>query len=262
LSKATKFTILIAIILVLAGLGLAVRVADYSAVLNFFSGGGKHFFPLVTVAALVDSINPCAFSVLLITIAFLFSLGKDRTSIVKVGGAYIFGIFAVYLLIGLGILKALTLFNTPHFMSRLGALLLLIFGVITLLDEFFPNFPIRPKIPRAVHRYLAFAMEKASLPAAAILGAMVGVFEFPCSGGPYLLILGFLHDKETYLTGLGYLIYYNLVFVLPLVIILAAASDRALLQRVDNWKKSNDSSMQFWSGVALITLAVLILIFN
>jgi cytochrome c-type biogenesis protein len=241
---------------------LAARFTDYSAVLAFFSGGGKYFFPLVTVAAIVDSINPCAFSILLITIAFLFSLGRERSSILKIGGAYIFGIFAVYLLIGLGILKALSLFNTPHIMSRIGAGLLLIFGAITLLNEFFPAFPIKPKIPRAVHRYLAFAMEKASLPAAAILGVMVGIFEFPCSGGPYLMILGFLHDKDTYLKGLGYLVYYNLVFVLPLVIILIVASDKALLQKVDGWKKANDSSMQFWSGVALITLAALILFFN
>lgn len=39
-----------------------------------------------------------------ITIAFLFSLGAVRAKIMKIGGAYIAGIFVVYLLIGLGIL--------------------------------------------------------------------------------------------------------------------------------------------------------------
>jgi cytochrome c-type biogenesis protein len=250
------------VVLILVAVGVFAHYTDYAAVLGFFSGGGKYFFPLVTAAALVDSVNFCAFSVLLITIAFLFSLGRTRGTIVKIGSAYIFGIFAVYLLIGLGILRALSLFNTPHIMSRVGAVILLLFGVLALINEFFPSFPIKPKIPRAVHRYLAVAMEKASIPATIILGVLVGIFEFPCSGGPYLMILGFLHDKETYLVGLLYLIYYNLLFILPLVIILFIASDRALLQKVDEWKKINDSSVNFWSGITLIVLAGLILLFN
>src|SRR3990172_2498937 len=56
---------------------------------------------LIAFAALLDSVNPCAFSVLFLTIAFLFSLGRSRKSILKAGFVYIFGIFAVYILIGL-----------------------------------------------------------------------------------------------------------------------------------------------------------------
>ena len=40
------------------------------------SRGGTWLLPLVGVAALIDSINPCAFSILLLTIAFLLSIGK------------------------------------------------------------------------------------------------------------------------------------------------------------------------------------------
>ena len=82
-----------------------------TATLWNLSNGGKWLLPLVGVAALIDSINPCAFSILILTIAFLFSIGKFRSSILKIGGSYIFGIFVVYMLIGLGILQALHIFN-------------------------------------------------------------------------------------------------------------------------------------------------------
>ena len=46
-------------------------------------------------------------------------------------------------------------------------------------------------------------MHQATLPAAFALGVVVGLCEFPCTGGPYLMILGLLHDRGTYTSGLG-----------------------------------------------------------
>src|SRR3990167_9737151 len=111
------------------------------------SQGGAWLFPLVSVAALIDSINPCAFSVLLLTIAFLFSLGMLRSSIFKIGTAYILGLFLAYLLIGLGLLQALHIFNIPHFMGKLGALALVLIGLLSMISVIFPAFPLIFKIP-------------------------------------------------------------------------------------------------------------------
>ena len=216
--------------------------------------------PLVVIAALIDSINPCAFSVLLLTIAFLFSLGKMRGSILKIGAVYIFGLFGVYILIGLGILQALHFFNTPRFMSKAAAVLLIGLGLINLINEFFPKFPIKLKIPSFAHGRMAGLMEKASLPTAFALGGLVGLCEFPCTGGPYLMVLGLLHDGQTFWNGLAYLLLYNLLFVLPLVIILLIAGDESLLARVQVWKKSNSGSMHLYGGLAVIVLGLLILI--
>ena len=84
------------------------------------SNGGAWLLPLVLISSLLDSVHPCSFSILLITIAFLFGLQMTRKKILQLGGLYIFGIFASYLLIGLGLLKVLHLFNTPHFMGSSG----------------------------------------------------------------------------------------------------------------------------------------------
>ncbi|TAL56408.1 MAG: hypothetical protein EPN86_02645, partial [Nanoarchaeota archaeon] len=222
------------------------------------SGEGKWLLPLVGIAALIDSINPCAFGILLLTIAFLLSLQKTRSSILKIGGVYIFGLFTIYILIGLGILQALHLFNTPHFMAKVGAILLILLGGINIINEFFPSFPIKLRIPQAAHHKMAELMNKASVPTAFLLGALVGLCEFPCTGGPYLMVLGLLHDQKTYLSGLGYLLLYNLIFILPLVIILFIASDSALVNKVTAWKKSGTKHIRLWGGIAMIILGLLI----
>ncbi len=224
-------------------------------------GGGKWLLPLITVAAMLDSINPCAFSVLLLTIGFLFSLGIVRSGIVRIGIAYIAGIFTVYLLIGLGIIQALHLFNTPHFMAKAGALIIVALGLINIINEFFPAFPIKLSIPKAAHGKIAKLMEKSSAPAAFFLGGFVGVCEFPCTGGPYLMALGLLHDQATYLQGVGYLVFYNLVFVLPLVLILLLASDVNLLEKIKKWKSKESKNMRLLGGIAMVALGLLIFIF-
>lgn len=254
-----KFIILIFIAVILIASVVILRVGNIGAsALWNLSNEGRWLLPLVGIAALIDSINPCAFSILLLTIAFLLSIGKMRFGILKIGGAYILGIFVVYILIGLGIFHALHLFNTPHFMAKVGASLLIILGGINLINEFFPSFPVKLRIPNVAHRKMAELMEKASMPTAFFLGALVGICEFPCTGGPYLMVLGLLHDQGTYLTGVGYLLLYNLIFILPLTIILFIASDNALIEKVNAWKKAEIKHMKVWGGAAMIALGIII----
>jgi cytochrome c biogenesis protein CcdA len=257
-----KFLALLVLGVVLFG-GIALLKSGNigASVVWSISDEGKWLLPLVSIAALIDSVNPCAFSILLLTIAFLLSLGKTRLGVLKVGGFYIAGLFTVYILIGLGILEALRLFNTPHFMAKVGATILLLLGAINIINEFFPGFPIKPRIPRAAHAKMAVLMERASLPAAFFLGALVGLCEFPCTGGPYLMILGLLHDQNSYAAGLGYLLLYNLIFVLPLVVILLLASNPALIEKVKAWKSAETKSMRLWSGIAMILLGALMFAF-
>ncbi len=238
----------------------------YSGFFNFHAPDlrtYKGWMPaLIGTAALVDSVNPCAFSVLFLSITFLFGLGKSRRDVVKAGLAYVFGIFATYTLIGLGILKVLSLFNIPNLMSKIGATAIITFGVVALINEFFPNFPIKLKIPKFAYGNIAKLMEKATLPAALLLGFVVGLFEFPCTGGPYLFVLGLLHDESNFLKGLVYLLFYNLVFVLPLIVILAISVNKKVLQVVDNIRRAETKKARIWLALAMIFLGSLVFMIN
>jgi cytochrome c biogenesis protein CcdA len=205
---------------------------------NFLATNAHGFFlPVIMVSALIDSINPCAISVLFLTIAFLFSLGKNRKFILFSGGVYVLAIAIVYTLIGLGTLQALSFLNVPNIMAKVGASILLIYSFIGLTNEFFPSFPIKLKMPDSTHLTLAKVINKGSIPAFFLLGALVALFEFPCTGGPYLFVLTLLHDYTSFWKGFWYLIMYNFVFVLPLILILVFATNKVMMEKIDKLRK-------------------------
>jgi cytochrome c-type biogenesis protein len=240
-----------------------------SAIFLLYSGVFKFHAPdirtysgwmpaLIAIAALVDSVNPCAFSVLFLTIAFLFGMGKSRQSILKAGFLFILGIFLTYVLIGLGFLKVLSFFNIPNLMSQVGAFAIILFGVISLINEFFPNFPIKLKIPNFAYGKIAVFIEKATLPAALVLGFFVGLFEFPCTGGPYLFVLGLLHDQNNFFSGLMYLLFYNFIFVSPLLVILLISANKKVLNSMDAVRRAETKQARVWIALIMILLGALI----
>lgn len=255
-----KIIIAVSIALVaIVGIVILKNSPATASILWNISREGTWLFPLLLVSAVLDSVHPCSFSILLITIAFLFGIQVSREKILKLGGTYIVGIFTAYFLIGLGILKVLHLFNTPHFMGKLGATILITFGVINLLNRFFPAFPLKLKIPSGMHHAMSKLMDKASFPAVFGLGLLVGICQFPCMGGPYLMVIGLLRDQVTYMAGFGYLFLYNLILIVPLVAVLIIASRKELVDKVQDWKREKMGGLQLWTGITMIIIGVLIL---
>lgn len=246
------------ILAVIIGASFLLRGSEYFS-LKAISETGL-FFPIITVSSLLDSVNPCAFSVLLLTIAFLFNVGKSRKHIAVIGGLYVFGIFLIYILIGFGILEALSFFGTPKLVSTVGAYIIILFGLVNFLGGIFPKFPVKLGIPSGAHKSIALFIEKASYPAGFFLGVLVGLFEFPCTGGPYLFVLSLLHDHATFWEGFFYLFWYNIVFVIPLVAMLFLAANEFALEKVKEWKKNNAKKLRVWGSLAMVLLGVFILL--
>ena len=248
----------------LAGLAffLAVFALIYTGIIdvNYLDLKSKiDFLPfLIVAAAFIDSINPCAFSVLFITLAFLFSLGHSRSHIIKTGLVYVLGIFLTYILIGLGVLQVLTIFNIPNSMAKFGAIIIILFGGINLINEFFPKFPIKLKLPDASHGKVGELITKATIPASFILGLLVGMFEFPCTGGPYLLVLGLLHDDASFVRGFWYLVLYNIIFVLPLLIAIFISTDKPILEKLDKLRRMETKKSRIWVSLIVIALGLLV----
>ena len=254
-----KLIIIFSIVLAaIIGIVILKNSPATSSIIWNLSREGTWLLPLLLVSALLDSVHPCSFSILLITIAFLFGIQLSRKKILQLGGTYIAGIFTAYFLIGLGILKVLHLFNTPHFMGKLGATLLIIFGVVNLLNRFFPGLPIRLKIPGVAHGAMSKLMDKASFPAVFGLGLLVGICQFPCMGGPYLMVIGLLRDQVTYMSGFGYLLLYNLILIVPLAAVLLISADKTLVDKVQIWKRDNIGGVKLWAGIGMIIIGILI----
>ena len=247
------------VLVALAAIVILKYAPGTSNIIWSISDAGRWLLPLVGVSALLDSVHPCSFSILLITIAFLFGMQMTRGKILAIGGIYIAGIFVAYLAIGVGAFQVLHIFDVPHFMGKLGATLLILFGMLNLTNWLVPSFPLKLSIPASAHRKMAELMNSVSIPAAFALGLLVGLCQFPCMGGPYLMVIGLLHDTSTYATGIGYLILYNAILIVPLAAVLYLAANKDVVEKMQGWRKTNISTVRLWSGIAMVLLGILVL---
>jgi cytochrome c biogenesis protein CcdA len=216
--------------------------------------------PAVVLTGLLDSVNPCAFAVILLLIAFLFTIRQSRQRVVQLGLVYIGMIFLVYFAIGLGILRAVSFSSDPHFVARAGSWLLIGLGAINLAEYFFPRFPIKLHMPAAAGDKTNEWLKKATLPATIGVGFLVGLCTFPCSGGIYVSIITLLNAKTTLGWGIGYLALYNVLFVLPLVAILAAAGNRTTAKRWAAWEREHSRRIRLGYGLIMIALGAAMLL--
>ncbi|MBI4050744.1 MAG: hypothetical protein HY396_02095, partial [Candidatus Doudnabacteria bacterium] len=96
----------------------------------------------------------------------------------------------------------------------------------------------------------------------ALLGAFVSAVELPCTGAPYLAIITILSQYFD-LTAFLLLVFYNIIFVSPLIVILLLVASGKKIQQIKGWKQENRGFMRLAIGVLLIGLAwLLILIAN
>lgn len=216
--------------------------------------------PLILSTGFLDGINPCAFAVLLFFIAFLYTIQRTKTHILQMGIAYIFSIFLAYFLIGIGLVKAFIFTGHPHLMAVISAWIMIVLGGINIGNILIPGMNINLGIPSFSKDYLKQWMYKATIPTTFVLGFLVGLCTFPCSGGMYVAVVGLLATKTSFTQGMIYLILYNIMFVMPLVLILAVASNKRATDRITKWEQSKSKLMKLSSGIIMILLGLAFLL--
>jgi cytochrome c-type biogenesis protein len=231
-----------------------------------------HFLPAVTlptviVAAAIDGINPCAFTVLLLFITAMLatmqagsvSVSSIRIRILSRGGIYIAAIFLTYLGLGVGVLSALDFFTRSHAPARFGALFAVLFGLWMLKDYFIPAWGWRLQAPGRVGQIAREAAKKGTVPVLVLGGLLIGLCTVPCSGAVYLGVLSLLALQPSAILGYTYLVLYNIVFVLPLVVILLAASARPTLNQLAHWNLHHKEWVRLILGVGVVIMGLVIL---
>ena len=188
----------------------------------------------VISAGLIDGINPCAFTTIVFFVSLLGYLGKSRHDIFLVGVFFTLAIFLTYLLIGLGLFRAVKAFSVSVGIARgityAAASLAIILGLYSLYDFIIcirkrSHSDMKLKLPRAILQRIHSVMKsnissRSLIIAAIIIGFMVSVLESICTGQVYLPTIVFvLRDPVLKLNALSYLVLYNFMFIIPLVII-------------------------------------------
>ncbi|MBI2672576.1 hypothetical protein HYX16_06600 [Candidatus Woesearchaeota archaeon] len=219
----------------------------------------KSLLFLVLFNGLLAGIHPCTISVLLLFLAFLFTIRKTKAGIFKAGLLYITGIFLAYFGIGLGIFKAISISSSPHFAAKISGILILILGLANLISFFTGKKNISLGIPKLLKPSLINMIQKASLPAAFFVGFLVGICSFGCTAGIYLSIMSLLLVKASYMLGVFYLIIYNLMFILPLIVILMFASSKRIVLKMEKLEMSEKRYIKLIAGLAMIASALILL---
>jgi cytochrome c biogenesis protein CcdA len=228
-------------------------------VANINTASPSTMIPLVGITGFLDGIHPCAIAILIFFVAFLLTMQKAVKNIFFLGLVYIFVIFLTYLGIGVGLFSGIMLFGRHHFFAELGSWLLIVMGVIQIKDYFFPQLPIHLKMPTISGGKIKGLLEKATLPAIIIAAFLVGLCSVPCSGGIYAAITALLASQTTYLTGFLYLLLYNFMFVLPLLILLVFAANPITLAKIAEFRKKNERLEKLVMGILMITVGASIL---
>jgi len=217
--------------------------------------------PLVAAAGFLDGIHPCAIAILIFFIAFLLTMQKTFKNIFALGLVYILVIFLTYLAVGVGLLSGIVLFGQHHFFAILGSWLLIVMGAIQIKDYFFPQVPIHLRMPKFSSEKIKSRLEKATLPGIIVAAFLVGLCSIPCSGGIYAAITALLASQTTYLNGFLYLLLYNLMFVMPLLILLVLAANPLTLAKIAEFRQKHEKTEKIVMGLLMIGLGAGILIF-
>lgn len=219
---------------------------------------------VVVGSALIDSINPCAIGVLILMVSVILGGKGSVRRLMLLGGLYILAIFVTYLLAGLGLIYFLA--SVPLFVAEYLALIVgsfvILAGLLEIKDFYWYgkgfSLQIPPYFAEKIHQY----SKNVTIPGVIFLGIFIAGVELPCTGAPYLAIITLLSLNFDYYAFL-LLVLYNIIFVLPLVVILLLVAGGMKVEKIKNWKQANKGYMRFAIGFMLIGLGwLLILIAN
>ncbi len=214
--------------------------------------------PIIIGAALIDGINPCAFGVLIFMLAYLAKTAKKSKMLIN-GLVYILFVFITYFVSGLillPIIRKLAGFSVASYYVI--AAVIGIAGLLEIKDYFWYGKGISLTIfPSEAARIKKYARHVGGSPfAAAFMGTFVALVELPCTGAVYLAVLALMSMSGITVGNIGFLAIYNLIFVLPLVLILFFVYRGIHWQHFEDWRNKHKGMMRLFTGVLLIILSI------
>ena len=217
---------------------------------------------IIMGAALVDSINPCVFGALIFLIAFMTKVFKNRTKMLIGGLLYTFVVYITYLFLGFGILKITIGTGFAGIFYLFAATVAILAGLLEIKDYFWYGRWFSLAIPATFAKKIHNYTSKTTVFGVILLGAFVSAVELPCTGAPYLAIITLLSQNFDF-TAFLMLVLYNIIFVLPLIIILVLVASGMKLHQIKKWKQVSRPFMRLLIGILLVALGwMLILIAN
>ena len=248
----------------------------------------RTFEPLaIAGAGLTDGINPCAFTVIVFFISFLSLQGYKKRELIIIGLAFIFAVFITYLAIGLGLFSFLYGLRGFWLISRIFNLTVGIFSIILGILAVYDFFKFKRtaqteglllQLPQGIKnrihsligshyrrtkeengKTLKLHILRLAL-SALIVGFLVSILEAVCTGQVYLPTITFVLKITRFkLQALGYLILYNIMFIVPLFIIFLFALLGVTSEQFSRILRKHLSSIKILMAVLFFGLGIFLL---
>jgi len=228
----------------------------------------------IASAGLLDGINPCAFATLIFFISYLTLVGRKRKEILYVSMGFSGAVFVTYLLIGFGIFSFVQHLSFLPLFSRIVYILTIVFalvlGILSLYDyvQLKRGRPSEMKLQlpdflkKRVHQTIRKESKSTHYFLAAIgAGFVVSLLEFTCTGQVYLPTILFVTNIPSLrASALFYLILYNVMFIVPLLIIFGVVYWGVTSEQLAFFLKKRASSIKLCTALLFFALAGILIL--
>jgi len=216
--------------------------------------------PILIGASLVDAINPCAFAVLLILMTTILASGIRKRALFS-GLAFSLSIFIFYFLMGLGIYSVIANIETSRIFMKIIGGIAIILGIFNLKDFFWYGKGFLMEVPISWRPKLKSLIHSITSPVGAFfIGFLVSLFLLPCTSGPYIVIIGMLGHKTTYLKAVWLLVLYNLIFVFPMIGITLGAYFGMNIKKAEEKRTKNLRILHLIAGIIMLGMGTCLLL--
>jgi cytochrome c biogenesis protein CcdA len=243
---------------------------DYSSIILKFQSLG---ILSVIAGGLLDGINPCAFTAIVFLVSFLSLRGRSEKEIFTIGSVFTIGVFLSYLAIGLGLTGFFRSLSFVPWIEKTFNMILgiaaYVLGALSLYDYFQVKknrtdriiLQLTPGMKRKVHgaiRSTASPFTKVIAPLFA--GALVALFEFPCTGQIYFPIVAIIQKAPALrLYGIAYLFLYNIMFIVPLVAVFLLAYKGMSSTKMAKFAENKLGHIKLFTSVLFVILGSILL---
>lgn len=215
-------------------------------------------FGLVVGSAIISAINPSSISVLVMMVASTLGQGKGSKRLLVNGLSFILSLFSTYLLLGLGTIYLLNSAPDSADKSLLFVISILaaFVGLIEIKDCFRYGRGLSMRVPYKLANIIhSYTTRTSGLVSSLLLGGFVAISLLPAVGSVYLATLAIIRNSNN--PG-NLAVFYNLAFVLPLLLILSLSIGGVKISAVIKWKEETKGIMRMFIGILLVLLSVIL----
>jgi cytochrome c biogenesis protein CcdA/glutaredoxin len=229
----------------------------------------------VVAAGLIDGINPCAFATLIFFVSYLTLSGRTGKEVLAVGGAFTLGVFLAYLAVGLGLYHVLEyLGSTLNVISRIVYIATGVFCLVLAVFSFLDYKKAKKgevgdmllSLPKPLRKRINATIRKGRNASNYVLGAftagiLISFLELACTGQVYLPTIIFVSSiPGLRLQAFLYLALYNLLFILPLVVIFIMVYFGTTSNQLTKFLQEKSATVKFAMGIVFVALGSWLLV--